>query len=158
MAFLGQSYAADDLPQGNAFDPLPDGWYDVNITKAEVKDTKTGGGAYISVGYTVTGPSHEGRIVFGNLNIRNQNPKAEEIGRQQLGDLMRAIGLAKVEDSDQLIGGSCKVKLKIKRDEQYGDKNEVVAWKASGAVMPSGPAIASANASTGGGARPPWAK
>lgn len=159
MAFLGQSYAADDLPQGNSYEPLPDGWYDVNITKAEVKDTKTGGGSYISVGYTVTGPSHEGRVVFGNLNIRNANPKAEEIGRQQLGELMRAIGLVKVEDSDQLIGGSCKVKLKIKRDEQYGDKNEVVAWKANGAAMPSGGITSHGSSdSKPAGNKPPWAK
>jgi hypothetical protein len=56
--------------------------------------------------YDITGPSHQGRVVFGNLNIKNANPKAEEIGRQQLGDIMRAIGLAKVTDTDQFIGGS----------------------------------------------------
>jgi hypothetical protein len=50
------------------------------------------------------------------LNIKNANPKAEEIGRQQLGDIMRAIGLAKVTDTDQLIGGQIGIKLEVKED------------------------------------------
>lgn len=155
MAFLGQSFASDDLPKSSGFDPLPDGWYEVNITKAEVKNTKAGDGSYISVGYTVTAPSHEGRVVFGNLNIRNKNPKAEEIGHQQLGELMRSIGLTKVEDSDQLIGGSCSIKLKTRKSDQYGDQNEVVGWKSNGSAMPAGQ---SGTTSNGGGGKPPWAK
>lgn len=156
MAFLGQSYNTDDLPQGNSYEPLPDGWYNATISKAEVKDTKAGDGSYIAVSYTITGPSHEGRIIFGNLNLRNKNPKAEEIGRQQLGDVMRAIGLAKVEDSDQLIGGQLSIKLKTKRDEQYGDKNEVNGWRAiAGSTPPNG---ASAGSAGGTSKQPPWAK
>lgn len=158
MAFLGQSYEESELPKGGgSFDPLPAGWFTANITKSEVKSTKAGDGSYISVGYTITGPSHEGRVVFGNLNIRNKNPKAEEIGRQQLGDVMRAIGLAKVDDSDQLIGGTLSIKLKIKpADGQYEASNEVVAWKAiEGSAPPSAKASGSASA---GGSAPPWAK
>lgn len=153
MAFLGESYKADDLPQGNSFEPLPAGWYNATISKSEVKSTKAGDGSYIAVGYTITGPSHEGRLVFGNLNIRNKNPKAEEIGRQQLGDLMRAIGLPKVDDSDQLIGGNLSIKLKIKTDEQYGDKNEIAAFKAIAGSQP--PSAASSETK---GSSPPWAK
>jgi len=157
MAFLGQSYNTEDMPQGNDYTPLPDGWYQSNITKAEVKQTKAGDGSYIAVAYTITGPSHEGRVVFGNLNIRNKNPKAEEIGRQQLGDVMRAIGLAKVDDSDQLIGGTLAIKLKTKKDEQYGDRNEIAAWKAvEGSVPPVAGKSASADAPKG--SAPPWAK
>ncbi len=158
MAFLGQSYEESELPKGGGgFDPLPAGWYTANITKSEVKATKAGDGSYIAVGYTITGPTHEGRVIFGNLNIRNKNPKAEEIGRQQLGDVMRAIGLAKVDDSDQLIGGTLSIKLKIKpADGQYEASNEVVAWKAVEGSAP--PAAKASGGSNGGGGKPPWAK
>lgn len=152
MAFLGQTYDTDNLPQGNSFEPVPDGWYNATITKAEVRDTKAGDGSYIAVSYTITGPSHEGRIIFGNLNLRNKNPKAEEIGRQQLGDVMRAIGLAKVDDSDQLIGGQLGIKLKTRKSEQYGDQNEVSGWRAvAGSTPPSASAAPTGKA-------PPWAK
>lgn len=160
MAFLGQSYDTKDMPEGRGeFTPLPDGWYNATITKAEVKETKAKDGSYISVGYTITGPSHEGRVVFGNLNIRNKNPKAEEIGRQQLGDVMRAIGIPKVDDSDQLMGGNLSIKLATRKSEEYGDQNEVKSYKA---IAGSVPPVASGGSSSSGGSgskpKAPWEK
>lgn len=150
-----------DLPESQGeFQPLPAGWYTANITDAEVKETKAGTGSYIKCRYDITGPSHEGRVVFGNLNIRNPNPKAEEIGRQQLGDLMRAIGLASVTDTDELIGGRCQIKLAVRKSEEYGDGNEVRSWRAAaGAPMPSAaPPPAPAPAPAAASSAPPWAK
>jgi hypothetical protein len=97
-------------------------------------------------------------VVFGNLNIKNANPKAEEIGRQQLGEIMRAIGLAKVTDTDQLIGGQLGIKLEVKQDDQYGASNEVKGFKSlSGSAAPAA-AMPAASAPASGKAAPPWAK
>lgn len=160
MAFLPQAFDAADLPQGTGnFEPLPSGWYDVAITGAELKSTKDGNGSYIKVRYDVTGPTHQGRVVFGNLNIQNASAKAEEIGRQQLGEIMRAIGLSRVQDTDQLIGGNLSIKLEVKpADGQYSAGNEVRGFRAlSGGTAPKPQAAApSAPASTR--AAPPWAK
>ncbi len=165
MAFLNETYDVNELPQGNSnYDPLPPGWYHANITGAELKSTKAGNGQYIAVRYDITGPTHQGRVVFGNLNIKNPNPKAEEIGRQQLGEIMRAIGLAKVTDTDQLIGGSLQIKLEIRTQEGYAPNNDVKGFKAtSGSVLTpataSAPAQAAAAAPAASGkAAPPWAK
>ena len=96
MAFLNETFSIDTLPQSeNEFSPLPAGWYQVHITGAELRPTKAGTGAYIAVRYDVLGPTRQGRVVFGNLNIRHPTPQAEESGRQDLGSLMRAIGLAR---------------------------------------------------------------
>jgi hypothetical protein len=161
MAFLQETFDVNELPQGNSnYDPLPAGWYTATITQAELKETKAGNGQYIKLRYDITGPSHQGRVVFGNLNIKNPNPKAEEIGRQQLGEIMRAIGLAKVTDTDQLIGGQISIKLEVKNDAQYGASNEVKAFKSvSGSVAPAAsPASPAAAAPAAGKAAPPWAK
>jgi hypothetical protein len=161
MAFLEESFDVNELPQGNSnYDPLPAGWYTATITQAELKDTKAGNGQYIKLRYDITGPSHQGRVVFGNLNIKNPNPKAEEIGRQQLGEIMRAIGLAKVTDTDQLIGGQISIKLEVKNDAQYGASNEVKAFKSvSGSAAPAAsPASPAAAAPATTKAAPPWAK
>ncbi len=164
MAFLNETFDVNELPQGNGnFDPLPPGWYHANITGAELKSTKAGNGQYIAVRYDITGPTHQGRVVFGNLNIKNPNPKAEEIGRQQLGEIMRAIGLAKVTDTDQLIGGSLQIKLEIRQQEGYEPSNDVKGYKAtSGSVptfaAPAASPAASAPAPAGPAkAAPPWA-
>lgn len=139
MANLGFTASVDDLPQGaGSFDPLPAGWYSASITDAEIRHTKAGTGQYISVEYTITGPTHQGRKVWGNLNIKNPNTKAEEIGRQQLGDIMRSIGLSSVTDTDQLIGGDLQIKLAIRKSDEYGDSNDVKGFKPlSGSAAPA---------------------
>lgn len=157
--YLGQEYNVDDLPQGDGnFDPLPAGWYTATIAAAELKDTKAGTGKYISVRFDVTGPTHQGRVVFTNLNISNPNPKAEEIGRQQLGDLARAIGLRTVSDTDQLIGGNLTIKVSVKDDPQYGKSNEVKGFKAIEGSAPPAASSAPAPSAAAATSKPPWAK
>ena len=156
---LNETFNVNELPEGGgAFDPIPAGWYTATISDASLETTKAGNGQYIKVRYDVTGPSHEGRVVFGNFNIRNPNSKAEEIGRQQLGDLMRATGIAAVTDTDQLIGLNCQIKVAIRKSDEYGDQNEVKGWKSiSGSAAPvqqSAPAQSAPQA----GSAPPWAK
>lgn len=156
MAFLDQTFSADDMPVSEkSYQVLPAGWYTATITGAELKATKAGTGQYIAIKYDITGPTHQGRIVFGNLNIRNPNPTAEEIGRQQLGEVMRAIGLAKVQDTDELIGGQLSIKVAIRSSDQYGDQNEVKGFKAVAGSVP--PAPTTKPAATGKAA-PPWQK
>jgi hypothetical protein len=156
MAFLDQTFEADAMPVSDkSYEPLPAGWYTASITAAELKNTKAGTGQYISIKYDIIGPTHQGRIVFGNLNIRNPNPKAEEIGRQQLGEVMRAIGIAKVQDTDELIGGQLSIKVDIRSSEQYGDQNEVKGFKAIAGSTPPAPV---AKAAASGKAAPPWQK
>jgi hypothetical protein len=152
MARLDEEISLLSIPKkenAGSYEPLPDGWYDVTIGGCEIKETKAGTGKYLHVRYDVTGPSHSGRVVFGNLNIRNQNPKAEEIGRQQLGELMDSVGIGKLSDTDQLIGNRLKVRLSTRRSEQYGDSNEVKGWKAADGIKPSAAAAPAA-------AKPPW--
>ena len=164
MAFLDEAFDVNSLPQSdNNFDPLPAGWYTTKIAGAEIKTTKNGTGQYISVRYDIIGPSHQGRVVFGNINIKNANPKAEEIGRQQLGEIMRAIGLARVTDTDQLIGGNVQIKLSVKQDETYGDKNEIKGFKAvTGGAMPTASVpqefAQQAQSAPAAASVPPWAK
>ena len=163
MAFLEHAINLEDLPESNntgEFQPLPAGWYNATINKAELKATKDGTGQYIAIRYDIIGPTHQGRVVFGNVNIRNKSEKAEEIGRAQLGDIMRAIGLKQVSDTDQLIGGALQIKLDVKTDEQYGTRNEVKGFKAAGDSMPASavPTFAKPAEAKSAGSAPPWAK
>lgn len=158
MSFLGETFNAADLPQGTgSFDPIPAGVYTASITQANLKDTKDGTGKMIAVRYDITGPSHQGRVIFSNINIRNKSPKAEEIGRQQLGDIMRAIGLASLQDTDQLIGGQLQIKVDIEKKEGYEARNQVKGFKALAGSPAPAPAAAPAPAPAAGAA-PPWAR
>ena len=157
---LGETYSAAELLPSQSYDLLPSGWYTCIITEAELKATKAGTGEYIKVRYDITGPSGQGRVVFGNFNIKNPNPKAEEIGRQQLGDLMRALGLSAVHDTDQLINGHLTIKVDIRpASGEYNAQNEVKGWKSNTASLPPQPSKPDAPAGAPvTKAAPPWAK
>jgi hypothetical protein len=146
MAFLGTTIRADELPEstGGDFAPIPAGEYTVSIAAADLTPTKDGTGQYIKLKLNVIAPTHQGRVLFSNLNIRNQSAKAEEIGLQQLGAVMRAIGLATIEDTDQLIGGTLIAKVDIRTSEQYGAQNEVKAYKPLSGAAPAKPQQAAA--------------
>lgn len=154
MALLNKPISIQSLPEGSNYGIISAGWYSVSITKAEVKPTRAGTGEYINLMYTITGPTHQGRTVWGMINIRNPNPKAEEIGLQQLGELLRATGIAQLSDTDQLIGKDLSVKVIIKEDDQ-GERNEVRGFKAlqGGAIPSIKPASAPAAPAT---ATPPF--
>ena len=124
-----------DVNAGNDgdFSPIPDGWYAVKIAGAEIKQTKAGTGNYVSVQFTVTGPTHANRRIFNIYNIQNPNAAAEKIGLAELGRLAGACGIEKLDDTDQLVGMHCEVKVATQKSIEYGDKN-VVKGAREGAV------------------------
>lgn len=179
MAYLDQPININELPEdtGGDFSPLPEGEYDVTIKDAPIALTKDGTGQYIKLRLDVTGPTHQGRVIFSNINIRNKSETAERIGRSQLHSIMSACGLVTLEDTDQLIGGSLTVKLTIRpartdpaTGKRYEASNDVKSYRssagntsarpASAMPMPSSrpAATAPAPAAQAGGSMPPWMK
>lgn len=167
-------FSLDDLPEAleTSYDPLPPGWYQARVAAVEARPNKANTGQYLAVRYDIIGPTHQGRVIYGNLNISNPSAKAEQIGRQQLGQLMMAIGLERISDTDQLIGGTCEIKLEIRpADGQYKASNDVKGWKAFDAratafsPQPSAQSAAQPSAQPGAatsqalsGQTPPWKK
>lgn len=165
--FLDNPIHAQDLPENEqgSFDPIPEGKYTVQIGAADLNPTKDGSGQYIKLKLNVTGPSHSGRVIFSNVNIRNKSSAAETIGRQQLRSIMTALGLATLNDTDQLIGGHLTVKIGIRPAEgQYEAQNDVKSYSAADNTQSSAPAFTqqsvtqSAPQADAGKASPPWAK
>lgn len=175
MAYLDQPININELPEetgGGDYTPIPAGEYNATIKSADVKATSKGDGQYIKLRLDITGPTHSGRVIFANVNIRNASQQAEQIGRAQLRSIMGAIGLADLTDTDQLIGGQLVVKVAVKdarvdpaTGKTYEASNEVKAYKAmeggfvthavgEKAPSPFGGASTSAQAKT----VPPWAK
>ena len=158
MAFLEQPIELKDIPadEDREFSPIPAGWYTAAIAGADIRQTKAGTGNYNAGRFDVTVPEYQGRVVWTNLNTRNPNPKAEEIGRQQLGNIMRAVGLTKLEDTDQLLGGNLAIKVSVRDDPTYGPSNEVKGYRAIEASAPPVAPPATKTAANAASA-PPWA-
>lgn len=154
MKFNPQTVA----PQ-NSFDPVPAGDYIAQITESSIKPTKSGSGTVLNLTWTIIDGQFTNRKIFDRVNIQNQNPEAERIGQSQLSSICHAVGVTNLQDSNQLHGRPVKVKVKIRKDEQYGDSNEIKGYSASGpvAAAPAAPfaqpAVAAPAAAT-----PPWVK
>lgn len=124
---------AAEYDEDSSFDLVPAGWYQMFISKAELRPTKSGG-SMISVTYDITGPTHQGRKIFGNFNWENSKPVAQEIGRKQFAQQVRALGLSGIQSLDDLINlpFDGKIGIQKSKDPQYEDSNRVTSFAAAG--------------------------
>ncbi len=128
---------------------LPVGAYNVEITGAEVKDTKKGDGQYLETELTVADGEHASRKVWARLNLVSPNPEAERIGRSELAALCLAVGIAKIKEAEELFGKTLRVRLGIDPAKgEFPAKNKVTAYEALGAPgsRPTGAPAAAAPA------------
>jgi hypothetical protein len=115
--------------QPNQFDVLPAGEYEVVITDSKLKPTSNGAGEYLELVLQVLSGDYQNRKVWDRLNIKNPSAKAQEIARGTLSAICRAVGVMTPHDSSELHGKPLLVKLVVKSDPEFGDKNEVKAYK-----------------------------
>ena len=131
--FGGHVFDCDDVDPGGEYEPLPAGWYNVQIEDADVVQTKRGDGWVFKLVFCVIDGDYSGRKVFGRLNIVNPSADAQKIAHQHLSALGRATGVMRQSDSSQFIDKLLRIKLNVKNDSEYGPQNNVVGFKAPGA-------------------------
>jgi hypothetical protein len=141
--------------------PLPAGTYTAHIIESDVKDLKSGNGRGIALTFEILDKEFAKRRVWTNLNVQHTNPVAQQIGQQQLSSICRSINVIRMTETSQLHMKPMKIRVKIRKDEQYGDKNEITGYE----PMPGGmtvpmPGSAPAPAAPAANATPvaPWAK
>ena len=150
------TFDASKVAPQDGFSLLPAGSYIAQIEESEIKPTKKGTGQKLDLKWRILDGQYKNRVVFGSINIVNQNPESENIGQRQLSALCHAAGVLQLQDTAQLHAKPIKIKVKIKVDDtgQYDDRNEVSNYEAipGGAPMPAAPATAPAPASNAA----PW--
>lgn len=105
---------------------VPAGKYSAAVIEAEVKDTKNGTGQYVATTFRITQGEMEGRKVFHNFNIKNQNPDAQRIGLEQIKILCDNAGHSgKLNSVTDLVGLNVGICTKVKEDPAYGPRTEI---------------------------------
>lgn len=112
---------------------LPAGWYDVLIDNSEVVPTKAGDSTILKIRYSVVDGEFAGKKVFGQLNIANPNPIAQDIAFKQLSAICHAVNVLDCQDSQQLHNIPFKIRVKVKHSDGYEPSNEVTGWEKAGA-------------------------
>ena len=134
MARLNQTFYPGQYPNSAdiAFEPVPAGIYDVQVTDADVKTTKNGDGQYIWLELTIVKtPEYNGRKIFANITVSNPSQKAMDIGRAQIMDLCEIFSFTSgFNDTDMLKNQLLKVKVKVQEgtQERPTKSNQVTAY------------------------------
>lgn len=121
MAKLDSTFDASTVPDREEFTPLPPGVYTAMIVAGEEKLTKKGG-KMIVLQLTVMEGEYAGRNLYENLNIKNDNPKAEEIAFRTLGEIVKAVGKTTIKDTDELHNKRLYVQVAVDPPSPYTDK------------------------------------
>lgn len=114
---------------GNDFELIPPGKYPCIIESSEIKATKANNGQMLSYVAVIIEGEHEGRKIFGNMMLRHENEKAEEIGLRSLKQLKAAIGKPSSTEESDLWEAPFLAKIGIEKGKNgYEDRNRIVAF------------------------------
>jgi len=104
-----QNFIADDYH--DEFQPVPAGNYIAKIIDSEDRQTKAGNGEYLQLKLEIISGQQKGRYVFDRLNLKNPNQQAMNIAKATLGNIMRAIKMDSIIDTDQIHGLPLVIKV-----------------------------------------------
>ena len=131
MAKLPGSYNVNDVDDSDDFDPVPAGWYPMELTKNEWKDSnKDPDNKYIACTLSILGDDYNGRLIWLNLNLVNKHPKAVSIAEKDLARLTKSCGFEEVDDVDELMNIPFEGKLVVKEETaNFPAKNEIKGFR-----------------------------
>jgi hypothetical protein len=131
------------------FTPIPKGDYPMVAIGSEKLKSDGGVFTYIKMQFQIVSGQFQNRRIFANFNLEttrtdDKAATALKIGKGQLSELCRAVGVLTPSDSSQLhnIPFLGHVIIKIDKSGKYDDKNEIRDFKplnGGGGPAPSAP-------------------
>lgn len=139
-----------------SYDPMPNGDYEMIITKSDVKPTKAGTGHYLELEMQVISGEHSGRRHWERLNIDNPNKQSEDIAKGALAALCLAVGVDDMTDTEQLHDIPFTAKVEINRKEP--DRNRITGYASAGGEAPAAALAPAAKPAAPAATKKPWEK
>lgn len=131
----GQFNANEVAPQedkGGEFTPIPNGYYVMCVTGAELNQGT--GKSGLKMEYTILDGKYKDRKVWDYINLTNPNAKCVEIGLSQLSALCLAVNIPTPQDSSELLDKPFVGRVKMGKPSACGNypaKEGVAAWLAT---------------------------
>jgi len=94
---------------GGDFTPLPAGWYDTKIDRAEMKDTKAGD-KMLSVTFMVQSGQHINRLIFASFVYGSANDTARNIAKKHMSRIAIVSG-RNPQNAEDFLGAHVGVKV-----------------------------------------------
>ena len=126
MARLGTSFDATGVEPLTPLEVLPAGRYAVQIVASEMRVTRNGDGQFLWLMLDILDGPYQGRKLFDQLNLVNQNATTVEMAQRTLSSICHATGQLQVTDSDQLHLVPMTVSVTVEPPKNgYGEKNRL---------------------------------
>ena len=123
--------------QVSNFEPIPDGWYEASIVSAEMlHGSKPDAGEMLKLQVEINGnehPQYSRRREFTYLCINHKRDTPRNIAQRHLSSICHAIKQLELDDTDQLLGESLQVRLKLRpASNGYEAGNDIAQFAPSG--------------------------
>jgi len=136
------NFDASQVDPAQPVEAIPSDKYNVEISKSELKATKTGNGSYLEFEFTVLEGEYRGRKVWDRLCLNHPTQKTVEIARANLSAICHAVGVLKPRDSTELHRIPLTINVKLKKDESTGTIfNEVRGYMKRESLIPQAPPL-----------------
>jgi hypothetical protein len=130
------NFDASTVAPSVAMEPVPSGWYVATIGETELVPT-TGDGLRLNYTVEIVEGPFKGRKAFDGFNIKNNSEKAVLFSQQMLSALCHAVGVIRVQTSEELHEKPVLVKLSLEAERTdandpskvYGARNQVKGFK-----------------------------
>lgn len=124
-------FSSDQFTTLPSYTALPAGVYSVRISDASFGALNSGNGYGVKLKFEVLEGAHMGRKIWAILNVIHSNPEAQRIAQSDLRKLCDACGGVVITDTSThlLVGKTLRVRLRIRIDAVYGDRNEVIGYE-----------------------------
>lgn len=160
MASLS-GFNANEVPEQQSFDAIPEGAYVMIATASEFKPTKNGNGEYLQFTLEVLDGQYKGRKCWVRLNLKNPNTTAVDIAQRELGALCRAVGVITPQDSAELHNKPFLATVKVEVDDKKRESNVITKYESvtpGATTSPAAYAAASGGTVPAAGNKAPWMK
>jgi len=117
---FGGYFDANQYEPAREFQLYNPGQYPSQIESVEIKPTKANNGAFFEVKMVMLEEPYKGQRLTDRINVDNPSTACVAIGRGQLTALCLAAGIAKLDDTDQLLQCVVVPHVKVK-----GEQNEI---------------------------------
>lgn len=102
------------------------------LVKSKKKESgKNPGNFYLDCQFKIIGGDYANRVIFNMYNLENSNPVAEEMGKAELANLMKAVRVASIGsmwDLTDLMNIPFEGELKLEESDDYGDSNKIKTY------------------------------
>jgi len=125
-----KAFKASDHEDMNSFDPIPDGWEDAEIIESDYKENSKKTGHNATLKFSILSGKHKGRLLFVNLSLDNPKQETVQMAEKELATICRAVGLAGVEDTEDLHNKPMQIKIAKKPAANgYPAGNKIATYK-----------------------------